>query len=289
MAPMAATAEHARLAEATGRAEDDLFNANAWYEWGPYLAERAWGTVREDYSAGGDAWSSFPHDHARSRAYRWNEDGMAGLCDIRHELCLSLALWNGVDPILKERMFGLTGPQGNHGEDAKEYWWYLEGLPSAALLQWRYHYPQAPFPYQSLIEENARRTREDFEYELLDTGVFNDGRFWIVEATYAKASPTSVLVEISVQNNGPDEATIDVLPTLWFRNTWRWGETDDPPALSLDGDAIVVHHPRLDGYRLEAAAGPDGSQPKALFCDNETNTRRLYGTDAITPYPKDGI
>jgi hypothetical protein len=215
------TAEHRRLGEATGRAEDDLFHANPWYEWGPYLSERAWGTVREDYSESGDAWSSFPHDHARSRAYRWNEDGMAGLSDIHHELCLGLSLWNGVDPILKERMFGLTGPQGNHGEDVKEYWWYLEGLPSHSLLRWRYHYPQAPFPYQDLIEENARRGREDFEYELLDTGVFDDDRFWVVEVTYAKASPTEVLASITVENRGPDSATIDVLPTLWFRNTWR--------------------------------------------------------------------
>ena len=163
------TAEHARLAEATGRAEDDLFTANPWYEWGPYLSERAWGTVREDYSEGGDAWDYFPHDHARSRAYRWNEDGMAGISDIRHELCLALALWNGQDPILKERMFGLTGPQGNHGEDVKEYWWYLEGLPSHALLKWRYHYPQVAFPYEQLVHHG--RGLNDPELELLDTGV----------------------------------------------------------------------------------------------------------------------
>ena len=187
------TAEHRRLAEATGRAEDDLFNANPWYEWGPYLAERAWGTVREDYSEHGDVWGSFPHDHSRSRAYRWNEDGMAGLSDIRHELCLALSLWNGADPILKERMFGLTGPQGNHGEDVKEYWWYLDGLPSHSLLHWRYHYPQAAYPYQLLIDENERRSREEREYELIDTGVFADDRFWAVEVTYAKASPTEVL------------------------------------------------------------------------------------------------
>src|SRR5215213_6146431 len=174
------TAEHGRLAEATGRAEDDLSAANAWYEWGPYLSERAWGTVREDYSDDGDAWSSFPHDHARMRAYRWNEDGMAGISDIRHELCLGLSLWNGADPILKERMFGLTGPQGNHGEDAKELWWYVDGLPSHALLQWRYHYPQGEFPYQRLIDENARRGRDEFEFELLDMEVFDDGRYWIV-------------------------------------------------------------------------------------------------------------
>ena len=288
-APRAATAEHARLAAATGRAEDDLFTANPWYEWGPYLAERAWGTVREDYSDSGDAWSFFPHDHARSRAYRWNEDGMAGLSDVHHDLCLALSLWNGADPILKERMFGLTGPQGNHGEDVKEHWWYLDGLPSHALLHWRYHYPQAAFPYQRLIDENARRTRDEFEFELLDTGVFDDGRYWIVDVTYAKATPTEVLAHIAVHNHGPDEAAIDVLPTLWFRNTWRWSGRDDVPGLSLDGDAMAVDHPRLGGYRLEAGPAPDGARPQSLFCDNETNTARLFGAAPITPYPKDGI
>lgn len=284
-----ATAEHARLAEATGRCEDDLFDANPWYEWGPYLSERAWGTVREDYSADGDAWAYFPHDHARSRAYRWNEDGMAGISDIRHELCLALSLWNGTDPILKERMFGLTGPQGNHGEDAKEYWWYLDGLPSHALLQWRYHYPHAAFPYADLIDENARRTREELEYELLDTGVFDEARFWIVDVTYAKASATDVLMEVTLANQGPDPATIDVLPTMWFRNTWRWAGTDEIPGLQIEGDSIVVDHPRLHGYRFDAEAGPDGQRPTPLFCENETNTARLFGSSAITPYPKDGI
>ena len=205
------TAEHARLAEATGRAESDLFTANPWYEWGPYLSERAWGTVREDYSADGDAWRSFPHDHARSRAYRWNEDGMAGISDIRHELCLSLALWNGKDPILKERMFGLTGPEGNHGEDAKEYWWYLDALPSHALLHWRYHYPQDEFPYERLVHHG--RGLQDPELELLDTGVFDDDRYWSVDVTYAKATPTEVLMRIVLVNHGADEATIEVLPT----------------------------------------------------------------------------
>jgi hypothetical protein len=284
-----ATAEHRRLAEATGRAEDDVFSANPWYEWGPYLAERAWGTVREDYSDSGDAWSFFPHDHARSRAYRWNEDGMAGLSDVRHDLCLALSLWNGADPILKERMFGLTGPQGNHGEDVKEHWWYLDGLPSHALLHWRYHYPQAAFPYGRLIDENARRSRDEFEFELLDTGVFDDGRYWIVDVTYAKATPTEILAHVAVHNRGPDEAAIDVLPTLWFRNTWRWSGRDDVPALSLEGDAVVVRHPRLGGYRLEAGSAPDGARPQALFCENETNTARLFGAEPITPYPKDGI
>jgi hypothetical protein len=287
--PRGTTAEHARLAAATGRAEDDLFTANPWYEWGPYLAERAWGTVREDYSDNGDAWSSFPHDHARSRAYRWNEDGMAGLSDVHHDLCLALALWNGADPILKERMFGLTGPQGNHGEDVKEHWWYLDGLPSHALLHWRYHYPQAAFPYQRLIDENARRTRDEFEFELPDTGVFDDGRYWIVDVTYAKVTPTEVLAHVAVHNHGSDEAVIDVLPTMWFRNTWRWSGRDDVPGLWLDDDAVAVDHPRLGGYRLEAGPAPDGVRPQGLFCDNETNTARLFAAAPITLYPKDGI
>ena len=282
-----ATAEHARLAQATGRAEDDLFTASPWYEWGPYLSERAWGTVREDYSASGDAWSFFPHDHARSRAYRWNEDGMAGISDIRHELCLALALWNGRDPILKERMFGLTGPQGNHGEDVKEYWWYLEGLPSHALLRWRYHYPQAAFPYEQLVDHG--RGLQDPELELLDTGVFDDDRYWSVEVTYAKASPTEILQRIVLTNHGPDAATLHVLPTLWFRNTWQWGGTATRPRIERDGDGLVVAEHALAGYRLEAAAAPDGSRPDALFCENETNTARVFGTDPLTPNPKDGI
>jgi hypothetical protein len=281
------TAEHARLAEATGRAEDDLFAANPWYEWGPYLSERAWGTVREDYSENGDAWNSFPHDHARSRAYRWNEDGMAGLSDIRHELCFALALWNGRDPILKERMFGLTGPQGNHGEDVKEYWWFLEGLPSHSLLKWRYHYPQAAFPYEQLV--NHGRGLNDPELELLDTGVFDDDRYWSVDVTYAKASPTEIVARIELENHGPDEATLDVLPTLWFRNTWSWTGTGERPRIERDGAALRVTDHALAGYRLEGAPGPDGAAPETLFCENETNVERLYGSQPTTPYPKDGI
>ncbi len=285
--PNTATAEHGRLAEATGRAEDDLFNANPWYEWGPYLSERAWGTVREDYSESGDAWDSFPHEHARSRAYRWNEDGMAGISDIRHDLCLALALWNGNDPILKERMFGLTGPQGNHGEDVKEYWWYLEGLPSHALLKWRYHYPQAEFPYGRLV--NHGRGLRDPELELLDTGVFDDDRYWSIDVTYAKASPTEVLMRIELENHGPDEATLHVLPTLWFRNTWSWDPGAQRPRVERDGSSLTVADHRLAGYRLDGAARPDGSVPEALFCENEANAPRLFGSDATTPYPKDGI
>ena len=284
----AQTAEHARLAEATGRAEDDLFSANPWYEWGPYLSERAWGTVREDYSESGDAWDYFPHDHARSRAYRWNEEGMAGISDIRHELCLALALWNGHDPILKERMFGLTGPQGNHGEDVKEYWWYLEGLPSHALLKWRYHYPQAAFPYDALV--NHGRGLHDPELELLDTGVFDGDRYWSIDVTYAKASPSEVLMRVELENHGPDEATLHVLPTLWFRNTWSWDEGSPRPRIEGDGSALLVaEHVNLAGSRLEAAPGPDGEPPEALFCENESNAPRVFGSEATTPFPKDGI
>ncbi|MFD0599614.1 hypothetical protein ACFQZ4_50900 [Catellatospora coxensis] len=194
-----------------------------WRAWGPYLSERAWGTVREDYSATGEAWTYFPHDHARSRTYRWNEDGMAGICDDGQHFCFALALWNGQDPILKERMFGLTGPEGNHGEDVKEYWWYEDSTPTHSHMSWRYHYPQAAFPYSELVEVNARRGRHEPEFELLDTGVFADDRYWSVTADYAKASPTDLCVVVTVANRGPDPATLHVLPTLWFRNTWAWG------------------------------------------------------------------
>src|SRR6476660_2229369 len=287
---MSETAEHARLAEATGRAEDDLFGANPWYEWGPYLAERAWGTVREDYSADGDAWSSFPHDHARSRAYRWNEDGMAGISDVRQELCVALSLWNGADPILKERMFGLTGPQGNHGEDAKEYWWYLDAVPSHAWLRWRYHYPQAPFPYQELIDENARRSKLEPEYELIDTGVFDQDRYWIVEVSYAKHDPDDILMQIAVRNAGPEVATLHVLPTLWFRNTWAYGG-NPRPHLSADPQetGFLASHPELGQYLLHVGDLPDGSRPELLFCENETNLARVFDQPPSTPWPKDGI
>lgn len=280
------TSEHARLGEATGAAEADLFAANPWYEWGPYLSERAWGTVREDYSADGDAWGSFAHDHARSRAYRWNEDGMAGISDIRHELCLALALWNGRDPILKERMFGLTGPEGNHGEDVKEYWWYLDGLPSHAWLKWRYHYPQDEYPYSRLVHHG--RGLQDPELELLDTGVFDDDRYWSVEVTYAKDSPTDISMRVSVTNHGNTTETLHVLPTLWFRNTWSWAGGRRPRISWVDGGLEVSDH-ALTGYRLEASAAPGGAAPEPLFCENETNVARLYGGANATDFPKDGI
>jgi hypothetical protein len=229
-----------------GNLADGLRQASEWYLWGPYLSERQWGTVREDYSADGNAWDYLPHDHARSRAYRWGEDGMAGFSDVEQRLCLGLALWNGRDPILKERMFGLTGAQANHGEDVKDYWWYLDAIPSHAWNRWRYHYPQREFPYQNLIEENGRRGKLDPEYELLDTGVFDDDRYWIVEVDYAKAQPTDLLMHVRLTNQGPDPATVDVLPTAWFRNTWSWDVDAEKPTLERRGPRSVrIEHPFL--------------------------------------------
>jgi hypothetical protein len=251
-----------------------------WRTWGPYLSERGWGTVREDYSATGDAWDYFPHDHARSRAYRWNEDGLAGICDDRQTLCFALAFWNGRDPMLKERIFGLSGPQGNHGEDAKEYWWYLDSTPTHSWMRWRYMYAQAEFPYAQLVEENARRGRLDPEFELIDTGIFDDDRYWEITADYAKASPEDLLIRIAVRNAGPEAASLDVLPTLWFRNTWSWGYAGfAKPELQFRGGAIVAGEKTLSG---EGAL-------EALFCENETNEQRLFGVPSATPYPKDGI
>jgi hypothetical protein len=276
------TVEHERLATA-GAPDGPVVELGPWALWGPYVAERAWGTVREDYSASGDAWSSFPHDHARSRAYRWNEDGMAGICDLQQRLCLALAIWNGRDPILKERMFGLAGPEGNHGEDAKEHWWYTEALPSHALLGWRYHYPQQAFPYADLVAENARRDRTQPEYELLDTGIFDAG-YWVVDVTYAKVSPTDVLMRVSARNAGSSTERIHLLPTLWFRNDWSWDGARPRPLLELADGAIRATHSTLGTYVLEASGGAT-----PLFCENETNTARLHGAQPITPFPKDGI
>src|SRR5579875_1527892 len=243
MALTAAGAERRRV-DGFGRLDSGLRQASDWYLWGPYLSERQWGTVREDYSGDGDAWTYLPHDHARSRAYRWGEDGLAGFCDIEQRLCLALALWNGRDPILKERAFGLTGAQGNHGEDVKEYWWYLDAVPSHAWNRWRYHYPQAAFPYQDLIDTNAARNRLQPEYELLDTGAFDDDRYWIVEVHYAKASPDDLLMAISVTNAGPDTETLHVLPTAWFRNTWSWETEASRPAMAATGGTSVgIDHP----------------------------------------------
>jgi hypothetical protein len=283
------SAERERVA-GFGRLEDGLGQAGEWYRWGPYVSERQWGTVREDYSADGEAWGYLPHDQARSRAYRWGEDSLAGFCDIEQRLCLGLALWNGRDPILKERAFGLTGAQGNHGEDVKEYWWYLDALPSHVWNRWRYHYPQAAYPYDDLISTNGSRTRLQPEYELIDTGVFDSGRYWITEVSYAKAGPDDLLMTVSVTNAGPDPETLHVLPTAWFRNTWSWEDGAPRPAFAAAGaGAIRVEHPFLGQLELIAGPGPDGTAPTALFCENETNTQRLFGAAPVTPYPKDGI
>ena len=270
---------------------------DGWMRWGPYLSERAWGTVREDYSEAGAAWEYLPHDHARSRAYRWNEDGMAGLCDDQQRLCLSLALWNGHDPILKERMFGLTNTQGRHGEDVKEYWWYADAVPSHAWLRWQYAYPLDGYPYRAVIDGNEARSRSQGEFELLDTGVFDpepagqDGsaRWADVTVEYAKAGPDDVVMRIRVENMSAFPATVHVLPTLWLRNTWAWGPGGVRGSIQVEDGALVVRHATLGTVLLSASAAPDGSTPVPLFCENETNAPRLFGAPRTTHYPKDGI
>ncbi|MFI7491489.1 MGH1-like glycoside hydrolase domain-containing protein [Micromonospora echinaurantiaca] len=271
--------ERIRLAQADAGEQD-------WRAWGPYLSERAWGTVREDYSEHGTAWDYFPHDHARSRAYRWSEDGMAGVCDDRQTFCFALALWNGRDPILKERMFGLGGDGGNHGEDAKDYWWYEDSTPTHSWMRWRYHYPQAAFPYDELVAVNALRGRDDTEYELVDTGIFDDDRYWAVTVDYAKATPTDLCVVITVANRGDRDDRLHVLPTLWFRNTWAWGlpGRDRIPRLVGAGSRLVGEHRVLGQLLLEG----EGS-PTPLLCDNDTNAERLWGLPGRSRYPKDGI
>jgi hypothetical protein len=273
-----------------GRLEDGPLDASPWYLWGPYLSERAWGTVREDYSKGGTAWEEFPHEHARSRAYRWSEDGLAGISDVEQRLCFALAFWNGRDPILKERVFGLTGNEGNHGEDAKEYWWYLDAVPSHAWLRWRYHYPQREFPYRWLVDENRRRSRQEPEFELLDTDAFDDDRYWIVEADYAKADPQDLRIRVRVTNAGPEPATLHVLPTMWYRNTWSWEQDPARPRLAASGETtITAAHERFGPMVLRAAPAPDGTLPTQLYCENETNAERLFASPSTTAYPKDGI
>jgi hypothetical protein len=278
----AAGAEERRLEEARERRAH-------WKRWGPYLSERAWGTVREDYSEHGTAWEHLPHDHARSRAYRWNEDGIAGVSDRHQVLCLALALWNGRDPILKERLFGLTGNEGNHGEDVKEVYHYLDSTPTHSFMRMLYKYPQAEFPYARLVEENRRRGRGEPEYELVDTGVFDDGRYFDVLVEYAKAGPEDLLVRIEVANRGPDAAELHLLPSLWFRNTWSWGGGGPRPALraapaGAGARAIRATHPS-DGEWLLSLEGA----PELLFTENETNAERLFGAPSGSPYVKDAF
>jgi hypothetical protein len=276
------TNEERRLAEAHRP-------TTPWKKWGPYLSERQWGTVREDYGDGGDTWNYFSHDQARSRAYRWGEDGLAGVSDDQQFLCFALALWNGADPILKERLFGLTNSEGNHGEDVKEYYFYLDSTPTHSYMKYLYKYPQAAFPYGDLIAGNKQRSRLEHEYELLDTGVFDDDRYFDVFVEYAKAAPEDILVRISVANRGPEAALVHVLPTLWFRNTWSWGEPGPKPGLARTGGppgvaVIQASHPELgERYLYCEGAG------EVLFTENETNTARLSSTPNATPWVKDAF
>ena len=276
------TAESTRLQEAR---EAQV----PWKKWGPYLSERQWGTVREDYSDSGNAWDYFTHDQARSRAYRWGEDGLGGISDDKQLLCFALALWNGQDPILKERLFGLTNSEGNHGEDVKEYYFYLDSTPTHSYMKYLYKYPQSAYPYDDLVKTNRARSRNEFEYELLDTGVFDQNRYFDVFVEYAKAAAEDILIRVSVHNRGPAPATLHVLPTLWFRNTWSWGGNTPRPGLrqaTLGGaDSVIASlHPEL-GERFFYAEG----SPALLFTENETNTDRLVQVPNRTPYVKDGI
>jgi hypothetical protein len=279
------TAESVRLAE-------DATRQVNWKRWGPYLSERQWGTVREDYSEGGSCWDYFPHDQARSRAYRWGEDGLLGICDRQARLCFALAIWNGRDPILKERLFGLTGPEGNHGEDVKECYYYLDATPTSSYLKALYKYPRAEYPYARLVEENRRRGRTEPEFELGDTGVFDGDDYFDVTVEYAKAGPDDILIRITIANRSPAEALVHVLPTLWFRNTWSWGRKSEgygerPLLRALDENTIRVEHPALGDMSFALAA--DSGEKQLLFTDNETNCQRLFGVPGPSAYTKDAF
>jgi hypothetical protein len=279
-APRTLTREELRLQEARERKAH-------WKRWGPYLSERAWGTVREDYSPGGTAWDYFPHDHARSRAYRWNEDGIAGISDRHGRVCFAIALWNERDPILKERLFGLTGNEGNHGEDVKECYFYLDSTPTHSYMKTLYKYPQAEFPYARLVEENRRRSRFEPEFELVDTGVFDDDRYFDVLVEYAKAAPEDILVRITCANRGPEAARLHLLPTLWFRNTWSWNGDATRPGLkaAADGPSVIEAEEATYGKRWLVCEG----SPDLLFTENDTNARRLFGASDGSPHVKDSI
>jgi hypothetical protein len=276
------TREETRLEEARAK-------GSRWRQWGPYLSERAWGTVREDYSPDGAAWEYFPHDHARSRAFRWNEDGLGGICDHRQLICFSLALWNGRDPILKERLFGLAGNEGRHGEDVKEYYFHLDSTPMHSYMKYLYKYPQEAFPYSQLIEGDRRRSRDDPEYELLDTGIFDRNQYFDVFVEYAKAQADDILIRVTAANRGPQAAPLDLLPTIWFRNTWSWGLDVRRPQLKMDrspaGHPLVrAHHPDMRDYSLAFEGAPEW-----LFTENETNQRRIFGLENAVRFVKDGI
>ena len=256
------------------RLEEDRNRVALWRRWGPYLSARQWGTVREDYSEGGNAWDFFPHEHARSRAYRWGEDGLGGISDHWQHLCFGLTLWNTNDKILKERLFGLTNSEGNHGEDVKEYWWALDSTPTHSFMRWLYKYPHREFPYAQLVDANRGRSREVDEFELVDTGVFDESRYFDVELTYAKAAPDDICIVIDATNRGPDAAPLHILPTIWFRNTWSWGRDNRHPQLrAVARNIIETTHGAL-GTRWLVCDG----DPHLVFCENETNARPAVGT-----------
>ncbi|XP_063971727.1 uncharacterized protein LOC129280387 [Lytechinus pictus] len=282
-------AECVRLKEADERVK----NGN-WKRWGPYLSERQWGTVREDYSPDGSCWEYFPHEHARSRAFRWGEDGLLGITDRECRLCFGLSLWNGKDPILKERLYGLTGPEGNHGEDCKECYYYLDSSPTHSYMKGLYKYPQGEYPYAELAGENKKRNVHDLEYELEDTGTFNESKYWDVVAEYAKNSPNDILSRITVYNRGPEAATIHVLPTLWYRNTWIWGCSHEgctmkPKMTLMKNGKTMCSHETLGKFAFVYDVGPDGEKPEILFTENETNMKKLYNVDHYTSFAKDGF
>jgi len=276
------------------RLAEDARREKNWKRWGPYLSERQWGTVREDYSANGDPWGYFTFEQSRSRAYRWGEDGLLGITDREGRLCFALTLWNGRDPILKERLFGLTGPQGNHGEDVKECYFYLDSTPTHSYMKALYKYPQAEFPYARLLEENQRRGKLDPEFEITDTGIFDESRYFDVFAEYAKASPNDVLIRVTAVNRGPETATLHFLPTLWFRNTWSWGRTGEgywpkPSIISTGEGLVLAEHTTLGRYHFAAGSGPEGKAPAFLFTDNETDAAKLFGAKNASPYVKDAF
>ncbi|MDQ6707381.1 MAG: glucosidase, partial [Acidobacteriota bacterium] len=267
----------------------DATREKNWKRWGPYLSERQWGTVREDYSADGTCWDYLPHDHARSRAYRWGEDGLLGICDREGRLCFAVAMWNGQDPILKERLFGLTGPEGNHGEDVKECYFYLDSTPTHSYLKAQYKYPQRAFPYEWLVEENGRRGKHQREFELLDTGVFDEDRYFDITVEYAKNGPDDLLIRVSIENRGPEDWLLHFLPALWFRNTWSWGRTGEgywpkPEIARENATSLVAEHASLGKFHFTA-----DRESEFLFTGNETNTRRLFGYDSGERYVKDGF
>src|SRR6266404_6129407 len=272
-----------------GRLQENESPEKPWHFWGPYVAERAWGTVREDYSANGDAWNYFPHDHARSRAYRWNEDGIGGISDYKGRLCLAFAFWNERDPFLKERIFGVNGPEGNHGEDVKELYWYVDSTPSHSFMRMVYRYPQARFPYEELVAQSGARSKMEGEFEIGNTNAFAEKRYFDIEFEYAKADAHDILIRVSAKNCGPEPAPLHLLPTIWFRNTWSWDRTQPKPTLRKTADdghvaAITASHPALGDYDLFCDSVDD-----LFFTENESNSERLWSVPNLSPFVKDSI